>query len=113
MGRVHVTRNPSSSYSMAQYGDIGTSPLYVMSSVFSQVDLTSTALKGVVSSIFWSQTLILVWMMNCVLMIVIDMFSNNPLVPLPNAYLRSSSTASSSSGLMTMAMEGHLPCMPS
>jgi hypothetical protein len=44
-----------------QYGDIGTSPLYVLSNVFNgTVPINSDTLRGVISCIFWSQLLLLV-----------------------------------------------------
>jgi KUP system potassium uptake protein len=39
------------------YGDIGTSPLYVMSAIFGKSPINSTIVKGAVSAIFWTLTL--------------------------------------------------------
>ncbi len=39
------------------YGDIGTSPLYVMSEIFGKSPINATIVKGAVSAIFWTLTL--------------------------------------------------------
>lgn len=39
------------------YGDIGTSPLYVMSEIFGSGPIDATIVKGAVSAIFWTLTL--------------------------------------------------------
>ncbi|MES2132033.1 MAG: KUP/HAK/KT family potassium transporter [Bacteroidota bacterium] len=39
------------------YGDIGTSPLYVMSAIFGSGPIDATIVKGAISAIFWTLTL--------------------------------------------------------
>lgn len=42
------------------YGDVGTSPLYVFSSTFTEKTPTETDVLGAMSIIFWTITLVLV-----------------------------------------------------